>query len=857
MKGLVVAALLFASGRHALAATMDAAMYSSLGLGVRLKSRAEIETGMSVDDAMQTVLALNGTQHAPELAALIRKKLGGAALRGRRATTTEPPLDMKGTGGKAPKGYAALAPATEMLNGMMKEATMKLDLSQITCAKFHRSQMMEMQMAMQAIASFNAMAAEARGRVLEAQGRIGILSEQIPSVEGELAEHRSTCRSEISTLQFKIGIVTRDLAVVRKILGMLKCDDSKTTKTGLLQADMEDDAGDDDDADDEDGLDEHSLVECAHCNSGQGFFMLKSAQVQPLIDSLQSDVARGFVQEQLRSAVQNDAAEDDGEDGDEGVALTEVQVRRMAAIMAKRNESDDQLRIEPMPVPPKPVDCAPTNGCRITPGSCGRLRDRFLLVEGGIGDRLDELTGALSKLEHYCERTDASLVTQIASLGDELREAQTKLADSTKMQIDAESQAALRGRQHAELKREFTKTMTQCCSEQNEARSEICALTKIRGELYKIEGAKLFITDCAVSDWVVAECSAKCGGGIRKLVRTITVAPNGGAACPPLTASETCNTQPCPVDCRLGAWSGWSACSARCGGGVRQRSRHVKVPAAHGGEPCERTEEAEACNTQSCNRNCILGRWSGWGTCNKGCGGGVSVRKRIVKKPAIGTGRCPKPTHSSRRQFKSCNRKPCTALLPPGRSYLHCRTKLDVILVVDSSGSLGSYGWRQSKKLADVLVAALSAEKDADIKVALLEFSSRRKTKWITHLTGGTTQSDVQGMKWFRSGTATDMALTMARGEFLYGRTDASPVVLVITDGKPSSTRRTLMAARRLQTKAKLVWIPIGRRAPVRLINRMAASPKRDHVVRFYDFRMMTDKALINRLIGSTCPAVN
>lgn len=86
------------------------------------RDEAEIETGMSVDDAMQTVLALNGTQHAPELAALIRKKLGGAALRGRRATTTEPPLDMKGTGGKAPKGYAALAPATEMLNGMMKEA---------------------------------------------------------------------------------------------------------------------------------------------------------------------------------------------------------------------------------------------------------------------------------------------------------------------------------------------------------------------------------------------------------------------------------------------------------------------------------------------------------------------------------------------------------------------------------------------------------------------------------------------------------------------------------------------------------------------------------------------------------------
>lgn len=187
---------------------------------------------------------------------------------------------------------------------------------------------------------------------------------------------------------------------------------------------------------------------------------------------------------------------------------------------------------------------------------------------------------------------------------------------------------------------------------------------------------------------------------------------------------------------------------------------------------------------------------------------------------------------------------------------MQCTSKLDVILVVDSSGSLGRYGWAQSKKLADILVQAFLAEKDADIKVALLEFSSRRKTKWITHLPGGTSEKDVAGMRWFRSGTATDQALGMAQAEFVYGRPDASPVVLVITDGKPSSARRTLQASRSLQKKAKLVWLPIGRRAPVGLINKMAATPKRDHIVRFRDFRLMSDKNLINSVIGSACPAV-
>jgi len=853
MKGLVVAALLIAGAGEASAVTMESTMEASLKLGTRLKSEEEIEAGMTVEHAAELVVA-----RAPELASLIRDHLAGRKLRGHRSSLAQadPPLDLKGTGGKPPKGYEALAPAAEMLNGMMKEAREKIDLLQITSARFHRNQLILMQEATRDVSSFNGQAAEARAEVLQAQSQIGMLSDKIPEVEDELGEHRRTCRSEISTLQFQIGVVTRDLGVVRKILGMLKCDDAKAKANGLLQTDTQDDAEDDDDEDA--GLSQHSLVECARCNDGQGLIMLQNAQVQPLINSLQSDVARAFVQEQFKSAVgaDDDAAEEDGSTEDEAVALTQEQVKHMTGIM-QRAQPDEDLKVEPMPVPPKPVDCAPTSACKLTKGSCGRLKDRFLLVEGGIEDRLDELTAQLSKLEHYCEQTDASLVAQLASLGDLLRQAQTSLATSTKLQIDSESQAALRGRQHAQLKKEYTNTMTQFCSDQNEARSELCALTKIRGELYKIEGAKVFIVDCAVSDWVVAECTKTCGGGTRRLRRTITVAPDGGAACPPLEAEEECNSQPCPVDCRLGSWSGWSSCSARCGGGVRQRSRHIKTPAKHGGEPCERTEEAEACNMQSCNRNCVLGRWGKWSACSKACGVGVMVRTRPVEKPAMGTGRCVSPTSRYRRAFSQCNTYNCMRILPRGRNVLHCSSKLDVILVLDSSGSLGSYGWAQSKKLAEVLVEAFSAVKEADIKVSLLEFSSRRKTKWITHLTTGTTKTDVEGMAWFRSGTATDQALGMAQAELVYGRPDATPVVMVITDGKPNSARRTEQASRRLQQKAKVVWIPIGRRAPIRLINRMAATPKRDHVYRgFYDFRLLTNKNLVNNLIGTTCPAV-
>merc|ERR550532_1467243 len=48
---------------------------------------------------------------------------------------------------------------------------------------------------------------------------------------------------------------------------------------------------------------------------------------------------------------------------------------------------------------------------------------------------------------------------------------------------------------------EYTKTMTQCCDNQNEAKSQLCALGKIRGELLKMQNKSyLDIVDCQVSE---------------------------------------------------------------------------------------------------------------------------------------------------------------------------------------------------------------------------------------------------------------------------------------------------------------------------------------------------------------------
>ncbi|MEZ5139735.1 MAG: hypothetical protein R2711_13505 [Acidimicrobiales bacterium] len=109
-------------------------------------------------------------------------------------------------------------------------------------------------------------------------------------------------------------------------------------------------------------------------------------------------------------------------------------------------------------------------------------------------------------------------------------------------------------------------------------------------------------TDCVVSAWSAwSPCSTPCGSGTRTRTRTvITPAANDGTPCPVLSQTDSCNTQPCPVDCVVSAWSAWSPCSVECGGGTQSRTRTVTTFPAYGGTPCPTLVETNPCNTQPC-----------------------------------------------------------------------------------------------------------------------------------------------------------------------------------------------------------------------------------------------------------------
>jgi len=163
--------------------------------------------------------------------------------------------------------------------------------------------------------------------------------------------------------------------------------------------------------------------------------------------------------------------------------------------------------------------------------------------------------------------------------------------------------------------------------------------------------------NCQVSGWSTwSTCSAKCGGGVQTATRSVaTPSAHGGSACPALVQQQLCNTHACPVDCKVGAWSAWSTCSAQCGGGQQTATRTVVTPAAYGGAACKRLAKTQNCNTFACPIDCVVSSWSSWSTCSKSCGGGSQTQVRTVQVAAAhGGAACPILS-----QTQACNTQLC------------------------------------------------------------------------------------------------------------------------------------------------------------------------------------------------------
>ncbi|KAM6977691.1 SCO-spondin [Aplochiton taeniatus] len=110
--------------------------------------------------------------------------------------------------------------------------------------------------------------------------------------------------------------------------------------------------------------------------------------------------------------------------------------------------------------------------------------------------------------------------------------------------------------------------------------------------------------DCIMSPWTTwSLCSVTCGlGSLFRQRDIVRDALPGGSCGGAQFDSRACFQRACPAHGNWSDWTGWSACDAPCGGGVRRRHRTCSAPPPkNGGRDCEgMTMQTQSCNGQPC-----------------------------------------------------------------------------------------------------------------------------------------------------------------------------------------------------------------------------------------------------------------
>jgi len=821
--------------------------------------------------AMEEVFFRSETVHSESMAAIMKTMSTDKAWSILEKSNLTSPALVEVAGGlvgkqshlrKQPKGYAGLDGARKLLNDMIFESMSKYDAEIAKCTEYYAVQCAGMEACRGQIAASNFIAANSRTLILDAQARINRCEVDIPTRKLELKNHNAKCARELKKMKDRLAIILGDIEVMVIILKMTDCDANKFMQMRKTE-----------------------LLRCLDPCTKQSFITFKQDDLKKQISQLQSSTSNKLVQDTFSDLFEG------VESLEESMEFLQIEADVSQDPVINKTKFNNppvprtKVPMNPCTDPAKGAPSAATKRaakCTLTGAKCYKLQERFLLIQAGIKDDRDALLEDIADMEKHCEETKNTLEMQIKNDEDTLADSQTKLGFATEKEATAGETARQTAAEHDQLDADLRKQMKTCQANYIGFETELCALKKIRGELMKMkgDGHSGFFQDCEVSKWDPEECTKKCwrkgdSFGEQKLTRSVLTHPNGGTKCLPLAAMKKCNLQPCPVDCKVATWSGWSKCSAECGGGVQQRVREVERAMKYGGKPCGSTSQSKACNVKACEKDCELTEWTKWSWCSKDCDGGTRKRQKFVKHAPEGAGKCASRWSPDRLQYKKCNMKRCKVEV--NKEVMQCNKSLDILFLIDGSGSLGKTGWKAEIKAAKLFVDAFSGT-GAQAKMSVILYSGPRtwsgvrkctgknskkvdmaktcKVKMITHFTDDMKKVKdlIGGLSWPQGSTLTSLALQTAKAELSLGRKNSKSIVVVITDGRPLSYRNTGLASRNVRKSARLVWVPVTRYAPLKYIKRWATRRWQENVVQVKSFKALEKPDPVNHVIANICP---
>merc|ERR1719375_1115317 len=684
---------------------------------------------------------------------------------------------------------AALDKAKLTLSNMMEETKEEMDKAILTCTEFDSQTVSTLDINKGYRAQLAAQVAEAKGFIAQAKMMISEATTELDSLKTISEEHAQQCFITITAKQEGLAILESDLSVSMKVENMTSCDDVTPGSTT-------------------------TLMQCGTGYSRRFQFAGSAAQEYAQLKTKEGMLA---VQRTAKIMLGENLGEDSYEDRTfqptrritrKGLVKTHrelpVMTKNGLVQVVKRVGStpspDEVHRSSPlsaegaealvnmtMETSPEPVSYNPDDlmeKCTVSGSpSCPMLRDALSQLTSEVRLARDQAADELNTVETDCKRLSEDYERQTTEWETQLEDNNAKLSEQTGVLNTAELDLAEKVTEANELLKQLSEFRKDCVKKIKEGAETICGIKSIRQELYQMQSYNPFIEDCEVGAWQTGECSAECGGGEQTSMReVVTPQSNGGAECPPMIEKSSCNLQPCPIDCVVGEWSDYGMCSAPCGGGIMSRIRQPLTDAEHGGEPCGDLSETQECNVFACDMPCELDpEWTEWSPCSKECDTGITIQTKGVMKPGGPQGQCWEWWEEERMQEAYCNDFPCPA-------DLVCTAQLDMLVLLDGSGSVNWYGpgFEQKRSFTKKLFELMSFGATG-AKAGVILFS------WEAELISSMTTDQqalldaVDGMVWPHWSTDTAAALTMAKTELTNsGRPEVpkeNTIVFLLTDG--------------------------------------------------------------------------
>jgi hypothetical protein len=500
--------------------------------------------------------------------------------------------------------------------------------------------------------------------------------------------------------------------------------------------------------------------------------------------------------------------------------------------------------------------------------TCSGFLDSMANFQGALENAIQDAQQRKHDAIVHCDNTVSdyrSLMTTLNRQADTSNEAIASWTAEESFYVGLER---TQRRQVDDLAEEAKRGAKQCAARLSSAAEATVAAERMWQFLQASGSTGTFIGDCEVTHWVVGSCTKPCGeGGKRNYTRRAIWKPSTqGQQCPSLLMTRPCNEKPCPVDGKVDQWRDWSECSKFCGGGIRTRLREIIREPQYGGLPNPETVQQEVCNVQSCEADCELLDWTKWSNCSKACDGGHQTRMRNVKFPAALRGHCPEQDHPLRLEARACNSTASTSCTVADKAA-HCASPLDIVVILDGSGSIGDDGFTHAKSFVkDVVTRAGLGQQGANTRMGIISFSGSAQV--VQDLVADATKiSDkLTALAWpASSGNATARgsnaaaAFALARS-MLERRSNpfsARAVAVALTDGTVTSRRLLDSEVQKLKKFGTRMTFVAPGPGSARRVKAWASWPDSENIVSARSYKTLPVAQKVTELLANICPVLS